>query len=81
VRRRTLLLGWISIEIYELDERKRKPRSVDTDFIQDVKDKVGAAAQALRRNAMPPNAPASTCIKCDYVGMCTAGTQIIQPVP
>lgn len=69
------------VEIYELDERKRKPRSVDTDFIQDVKDKVGDAAQALRHNAMSPNASASTCSKCDYVGMCTAGKQVAQPVP
>jgi len=69
------------VEIYELDERKRKPRSVDTDFIEDVKDKVGAAAQALRQNTMPPHASAATCGKCDYVGMCSAGKQAVQPAP
>ena len=36
------------VEIYELDERKRKPRSVDDDFISDVKTKVRDAAAALR---------------------------------
>ena len=36
------------IEIYELDDRKRKPRSVDDDFISDVKAKVRQAAEALR---------------------------------
>ncbi len=36
------------VEIYELDERKRKPRSVDDDFIAEVKTKVRDAAEALR---------------------------------
>jgi DNA helicase-2/ATP-dependent DNA helicase PcrA len=61
------------VETYELDERKRKPRSVDDDFIADVKTKTRAAAEALRTSALP-TAPARTkCSTCDYRGMCTAG--------
>jgi DNA helicase-2/ATP-dependent DNA helicase PcrA len=67
------------VEIYELDERRRKPRSVDREFIRDVKEKVGVAAHALRQNTMPPDSSLSTCSKCDYVGMCTAGKQVVQP--
>ena len=62
------------VEIYELDERKRKPRSVDDDFIDDVKTKVArrrrraahgcAAGRAGRRRSAQ---------SCDYRGMCTAG--------
>lgn len=61
------------VEIYELDERKRKPRSVDNDFIEDVKTKVSTAAEALRNNEMPTVPDQSKCRKCDYCGMCTAG--------
>jgi DNA helicase-2/ATP-dependent DNA helicase PcrA len=61
------------VEVYELDERKRKPRSVDDDFIDDVKIKVRDAAQALRQGNMPPLATVAKCRKCDYGGMCSAG--------
>jgi len=63
------------VEIYELDERKREPRSVDDDFISDVKTNVRSAAEALRKGNMPPSATAEKCRKCDYRGMCTAGRQ------
>jgi len=65
------------VEIYELDERKRKPRSVDNDFIEDVKHKVGDAAEALRQNTMPTAASKAKCGKCDYCGMCSAGQAAI----
>ncbi len=61
------------VEIYELDERKRKPRSVDDDFIDDVKINVRNAAEALREGNMPTAAAARKCRTCDYRGMCTAG--------
>jgi DNA helicase-2/ATP-dependent DNA helicase PcrA len=61
------------VEIYELDERKRKPRSVDDDFINDVKENVRAAAVALRQGALPATPTPAKCGKCDYRGMCTAG--------
>ena len=54
------------VEIYELDERKRKPRSVDDDFIADVKAKVRDAAQALRSGKMPTAPAAKKCGACDY---------------
>jgi DNA helicase-2/ATP-dependent DNA helicase PcrA len=61
------------VEIYELDERKRKPRSVDDDFIADVKAKVRDAAAALRTATLPTAPGPKKCGACDYRGMCTAG--------
>jgi DNA helicase-2/ATP-dependent DNA helicase PcrA len=61
------------VEIYELDERKRKPRSVDEDFIGEVKRKVRTAARALRESDMPATPAPAKCCKCDYRGICTAG--------
>jgi DNA helicase-2/ATP-dependent DNA helicase PcrA len=65
------------VETYELDERKRKPRSVDDDFIRDVKGKVRNAAQALRQGTMPTTESSAKCRRCDYRGMCTAGAKVI----
>lgn len=61
------------VETYELDERKRKPRSVDDDFIADVKTRVREAADALRTNSLPTMPTSKKCGSCDYKGMCTAG--------
>jgi DNA helicase-2/ATP-dependent DNA helicase PcrA len=64
------------VEIYELDARKGKARSVDDDFIADVRIKVRDAAAALRTNALPTAAAQKKCATCDYRGMCTAGSRI-----
>jgi DNA helicase-2/ATP-dependent DNA helicase PcrA len=64
------------VEIYELDERKRKPRSVDDDFISDVKSKVRDAADALRTAALHTVPAPNKCGSCDYRGMCTAGRAV-----
>jgi DNA helicase-2/ATP-dependent DNA helicase PcrA len=64
------------VEIYELDERKRKPRSVDGDFIADVKMKVRNAAEALRSGTLPAAPAPKKCGTCDYRGMCTAGRAV-----
>lgn len=61
------------VEIYELDERKRKPRSVDDEFISEVQSKVHEAADALRTSDLPPAPVPRKCAACDYRGMCTAG--------
>jgi DNA helicase-2/ATP-dependent DNA helicase PcrA len=68
------------VEIYELDERKKKPRSVDEDFMNDVKAKVRQAAEGLRLDVMPPTATLEKCRKCDYRGMCTEGKKVIGSV-
>jgi DNA helicase-2/ATP-dependent DNA helicase PcrA len=65
------------VEVYELDERKRKPRSVDDDFIADVKHKVRFAAQSLRRGTLPADPSPKKCPTCDYRGMCSAGAPIV----
>ncbi|MCC6195162.1 MAG: ATP-dependent helicase [Burkholderiales bacterium] len=60
------------VEIYELDDQKQKRRSVDDDFIGDVKRDVRAAAAALRHNTLPPKPSKKTCGSCDYCKMCSA---------
>jgi len=61
------------VEIYELDERKRKPRSVDDEFLEDVKTRTRDAATSLRTGTLPAAPTAKKCRSCDYRGMCTAG--------
>ena len=60
------------VEIYELDEQKQKRRSVDDEFIADVKRDVRGAAQALRENALPVKPSIKTCGQCDYCNLCSA---------
>jgi DNA helicase-2/ATP-dependent DNA helicase PcrA len=60
------------VEIYELDDQKQKRRSVDDDFIADVKRDVRIAAAALRQNDLPPKASKLTCNQCDYCHLCSA---------
>lgn len=64
------------LEIYNLDERKKKPRSVDDDLINDVKEKVRKVAAALRNGALPTQPVAKKCAGCDYRGMCSDGTRV-----
>ena len=64
------------VEIYELDERKRKPRSVDDEFIADVKTKIHDAATSLRSSGLPATPAPKKCAACDYRGMCSAGRAI-----
>jgi DNA helicase-2/ATP-dependent DNA helicase PcrA len=59
------------VEIYELDQQKQKRRSVDDDFIADVKRDVRAAAQALRTNDLIAKPKRSSCGQCDYCNLCS----------
>lgn len=61
------------VEIYDLDERRRKPRPVDDDFVSETRDKVVEAATALRDGTMPPKPESRKCATCDHRRMCTAG--------
>ena len=61
------------VEIYELDERKRKPRSVDEAFIDNVKWNVAEAANAMRTGSFAPAPNPTKCRGCDYLRMCVAG--------
>jgi DNA helicase-2/ATP-dependent DNA helicase PcrA len=65
------------VEVYELDDRKRNQRSVDQDFIDDVKKAVKGAATALLRGSLPMVPSAKKCGKCDYCGMCSAGEKAV----
>jgi DNA helicase-2/ATP-dependent DNA helicase PcrA len=62
------------VEIYELDEQRQKRRSVDEEFIADVRRDVKAAAQALRDNQLPPKPHKKTCVQCDFRKLCSAAT-------
>lgn len=60
------------VETYELDERRRTPRSVDDDFIGDVKARTKSGAHALREGVLRAVPTKKTCEACDYRGMCSA---------
>jgi DNA helicase II / ATP-dependent DNA helicase PcrA len=62
------------VEIYGLDEQKQKRRSVDSEFIDDVKRDVRGAADALRKNALVPRPRKKTCGACDYRNLCSSTT-------
>jgi DNA helicase II / ATP-dependent DNA helicase PcrA len=62
-----------------MDEGKRKPRSVDDDFMDDVKVKTRDAATALRSNKLQASPAPKKCTSCDYRGMCTAAMYILPP--
>jgi len=64
------------VEIYELDERKRKPRSVDDDFVEDVKVRTRAAAAALRSGELAAAPSGKKCATCDYKGMCSRAMSV-----
>jgi len=66
------------VEIYELDEGKRKPRSVDAEFIDDVKEKMTHAAHALRVGDLSAQPSIGKCKTCDYKGMCSAGVEVLR---
>ena len=60
------------VEIYELDEQKQKRRSVDDEFIDDVKRDVRGAADALRKDVLNPKPGKQTCGTCDYRELCSS---------
>lgn len=60
------------VEIYELSERRRKPRSVDPEYIGEIKARIQVAAEALRQGNLPPAPDGNRCKECEYPGMCTA---------
>ncbi len=60
------------VEIYELEGRAPKPRSVDEDFIDDVRSKTRQAATALRKMDLPPEPAARKCRRCDFSSLCSA---------
>jgi DNA helicase-2/ATP-dependent DNA helicase PcrA len=62
------------VEIYELDEQRQKRRSVDSEFIDDVKRDVRRAAGALRANQLGPAPKPTTCGACDYRKLCSSAT-------
>lgn len=60
------------VEIYELDDGKRRPRSVDSELLAEVKSGIGTGAVALRTNTYEPAPSPARCASCDYRGMCSA---------
>jgi DNA helicase-2/ATP-dependent DNA helicase PcrA len=64
------------VEIYEMDERKQKVRSVDSEFIEKVRSQTQTAAKALRTGSLPVTPSALKCGNCDYRGMCTASRAV-----
>ena len=65
------------VEIYELEERKAKPRSVDQHFIDDVVGRTQRAARSLRNRKLPAQPGPRKCGGCDFVGLCSKGEKAI----
>jgi DNA helicase-2/ATP-dependent DNA helicase PcrA len=63
------------VQIYELDDRRPKTRSVDDDFIADVRTHVRASAEMLRHSNLPSRPDRSRCSRCDHRRLCTPGAQ------
>jgi DNA helicase-2/ATP-dependent DNA helicase PcrA len=62
------------VEIYELEEQKRKPRSVDDDFISTVKKNVKNAATSLRQGLLLAKPSEKSCNVCDFKLLCSEGS-------
>ena len=60
------------VEIYELAERRSIPRSVDKDFIDDVRQDTRKAAEALRSMELEKTPAALKCGRCDFSSLCSA---------
>lgn len=69
------------VEIWELDEGKKKPRAVDDDFIEAVQHNVRRAADALRSGNLPPLPEPGKCSRCDYRNMCSKGSTALATTP
>lgn len=69
------------VEIWELEEQRKKPRAVDEAFLQTVTDDITRAAQSLRRNHLPVAPEATRCAHCDHCRMCSAGSALVPPTP
>lgn len=61
------------VETYELDQQRRKARSVDEDLIRDVTHRIHQTARALRDNNFAPAPEERRCANCDFGRLCSAG--------
>lgn len=59
------------VEIYNLDEGRGVPRSVQDELIEEVRERVHVAATALRRNAFEQRPQPRTCEACDHRSLCS----------
>ena len=60
------------VEIYELQERNPKRRSVDEDFVSSVRKRTKKAAESLRKMRLAPKPSRSKCQQCDFSEICSA---------
>jgi DNA helicase-2/ATP-dependent DNA helicase PcrA len=68
------------VEVYELEEQKRKARSVDDDFIEMVKNNVKDAANTLRMGLLPPTPSEAKCNACDFEALCSHACKALAKV-
>jgi DNA helicase-2/ATP-dependent DNA helicase PcrA len=64
------------VEIYELDEQRRKVRSVDEGFLASVWKDVRDAADALRSNTLVARPHKDACRDCDYGRLCSSALEV-----
>ena len=60
------------VEVYELDERKAKPRTVDEDILEEVRQNTREAASALRTMLLTPKPSLYKCGQCDFKALCSS---------
>ena len=60
------------VEIYELQERRPKRRSVDEDFVSSVRRRTRKAAKSLRKMRLDPKPSKGRCGQCDFSKICSA---------
>lgn len=60
------------VEVYDLDERRKVPRSVDKVLVADVRVKVLDAASSLRSGLLGPRPSLARCASCDFKRLCSA---------
>ncbi len=64
------------VETYELEDQKSKPRSVDDEFITEVKTTIKAAASKLRQGKLVVKPKSKACESCDLRGLCDIGCNV-----
>jgi DNA helicase-2/ATP-dependent DNA helicase PcrA len=63
------------VETYELDTQSRKVRTVDDDFVSDVKSQIRGAAVALKANTLPARPSSERCKACDMRQICQSAAR------
>ena len=65
------------VEIYDLDQGKRRPRPVEDSLVDEVRSSTMQAANALREQRFPAKPGPRKCGQCDFRRICSPGEQAV----